>query len=103
MPLFRRDRFRDVIDRQLALFERENAELLRDAGDAFDAYHSAGADEAEARYETYLDRVETAQDELVEIRDSFAVTLDEDTAEAYRAEFNARVRKKLPRYGLELE
>jgi hypothetical protein len=101
--MFRRSRFADVIERQLALFERENADLLADVDEAFEAYHAAHRDEAEARYETYLDQVETAQDELVALRDVYAATLDEDTAEEYEAAFNAAVRKKLPRYGLELD
>ena len=47
--------------------------------------------------------METAQDELVALRDAYAATLDPDTAADYEAAFNARVRKELPRYALELE
>ena len=101
--MFRRGRFGEVLERQLALFERENAALLDEVDDALDAYNAADRDEAEARYERYADLVETAQDELVEIRDGYAQTLDEDTAVAYEEAFNALVRRRLPRYALGLD
>ena len=102
MP-FRRPRFEDLIDRQLALFERERAGLIGDTDAALDAYNEAGRQEAEERYGDFLDLVETAQDELVEIRESYAETLDERVADEYRDSFNRRVRKRLPRFGLELD
>jgi hypothetical protein len=101
--MFRRSRFAEVVRRQLDLFVEENADLLADAEEAFAAYDAAGADEAEARYETYLDRLETAQDELVALRDAYARTLDAETAEEYEAAFDAAVRKRLPRYALGLD
>jgi hypothetical protein len=102
MP-FRRGRFADLIARQLDLFERERAGLIADAEAALAAYNRAERDEAEERYGDYLDLVETGQEELEEIRDAYAATLEEDTADDYRAVFNAAVRKRLPRFGLELE
>ena len=50
----------------------------------------------------YLDLVETGTDELVELRENFAATLDEDAYEEYHEVFNRTVRKRLPRFGLEL-
>jgi hypothetical protein len=102
MP-FRRERFADLIGRQLDLFERERAGLIADADAALRAYDRAEREEAEERYGDYLDLVETGQEELEEIREAYAATLDEDTAEEYRAHFNAAVRKRLPRFGLELD
>jgi rubrerythrin len=102
MP-FRRGRFVDLVERQLELFERENSELVEDTEAALRAYDRAERDEAEARYETYRDLAETGQDELVEIRDTYARTLDDETAEEYREVFNRLVRKRLPRFGLELD
>ena len=102
MPFSRR-RFADLVERQLDLFEREQAGLVRDAEAALAAYNRAERDEAEARYGDYLDLVETGQDALVELRDSYAASLDEETADEYRAAFNDRVRKRLPRFGLELD
>jgi hypothetical protein len=102
MP-FRRGRFADLIARQLNLFERERAGLIADADAALAAYNRAERGEAEERYGDYLDLVETGREELEEIRDAYAATLEEATAEEYRALFNAAVRKRLPRFALELE
>ena len=102
MP-FRRDRFRDVAERQLNLFERERAGLMEDAEAALRAYDEAGREEAEERYGDFLDLVETGQDELIELRENYATTLDDEAREEYRAAFNRIARRRLPRFGLELE
>ena len=98
-----RGRFVDLVERQIALFEAENQGLIRDTEKALNAYNRAPRDEAEERYGDYLDLVETATDELVELRDNFAATLDEDSYEEYHEVFNRTVRKRLPRFGLELD
>ena len=98
-----RGRFVDVVERQIALFTAENAGLIRDTEAALDTYNRAPRDKAEERYGDYLDLVETGTDELVELRDNFAATLDEDSYEEYHDVFNRVVRKRLPRFGLELD
>ena len=98
-----RGRFVDVVERQIALFTAENAGLIRDTEAALDTYNRAPRDEAEERYGDYLDLVETGTDELVELRDNFAATLDEDSYEEYHDVFNRVVRKRLPRFGLQLD
>ena len=98
-----RGRFVDLVERQLALFMTENEGLIRDMEAALAAYNSAPRDEAEERYGDYLDLVETGTDELVELRDNFAVTLDDDSSEEYQELFNRIVRKRLPRFGLQLD
>ena len=99
----RRTRFFDVVDRQLEMFRTDRAGLIHDTETALRAYTDAGRGEAEDRYGDYLDLVETGQDELVELREGYAESLDARTAEEYRDVFNERVRKRLPRFGLELE
>jgi hypothetical protein len=99
----RRSRFRDVIGRQLDLFEREHAGLIDDCRKAEDAYRRADRGEAEERYGDYLDLVETGTELLADLRDHFASTLDEETAERYEDEFNRAVLKRLPRFALDLE
>jgi hypothetical protein len=99
----RRGRFVDLVERQLALFERERAGLIRDCEAALRAYNDADRDEAEERYGDFLDLVDTGQDELVEIRENYAETLDGEAAEEYRDIFNGLVRKRLPRFALELD
>ena len=99
----RRTRFLDVVERQLEMFRGDRAGLIRDTETALRAYTDAGRGEAEERYGDFLDLVETGQDELAEIRETYAATLDGDTAEEYRTAFNDRARKRLPRFGLELD
>jgi hypothetical protein len=101
--VFRRRRFTDVISRQLDLFVREQAELIHKCEEAERAYNTAPRDEAEERYGDYVDVVETGTELLADLRDHFAVTLDEETSEAYEDEFNRAVLKRLPRFALEIE
>jgi hypothetical protein len=99
----RRGRFGDVISRQLDLFEREQAGLVRDCAVAEAAYDRADRDEAEERYGDYQDLVETGTELLADLRDNFASTLGERAAEQYEAEFNRAVARRLPRFSLEIE
>ena len=99
----RRERFADVIDRQLDLFEREQRGLIDDCVAAERAYNRAPREEAEERYGDYVDLVETGTELLAELRDNFASTLDEETAEEYEESFNRAVLKRVPRFALEIE
>jgi hypothetical protein len=101
--VLRRRRFADVISRQLDLFVRENLELLDSCDTAERAYDRAERDEAEERFGDYQDLVETGTEILADLRDNFASTLDDDSAEDYETEFNRAVTKRLPRFGLEIE
>jgi hypothetical protein len=98
-----RGRFVDLVERQLELFEAEHAGLLRDCQAALDAYNSAPREEAEERYGAYVDLVDEASEALVDYRDGYARTLDEDAADEYEDVFARLVRKRLPRLGLELD
>jgi predicted translin family RNA/ssDNA-binding protein len=101
--VIRRKRFRDVIDRQLDLFEREHAGLIRECEEAEEAYDRADRDEAEERYGDYMDLVETGTEVLADLRDHYAASLDEDAAEEYEETFNRAVLRRLPRFALEIE
>ena len=98
-----RGRFVDLVERQLDLFEQEYAGLIRDCEAALRAYDRAPRDEAEERYGDYVDLVDSGRESLVDYRDAYARTLGEDAAEEYEQVFNSLVRKRLPRFGLELE
>ena len=101
--MFRRRPFADLVRRQLELFERQEAELIRDAEEAERAYNRAPREEAEACYERYADLVETGTEALADLRDAYMRTLDdEQTAESYEAAFNRAVKKHLPRFALEI-
>jgi hypothetical protein len=101
--VFRRQRFGDVISRQLELFRREQADLFREIEAAEDNYDRADRDEAEELYGDYVDAVETGTELLADIRDHFKWTLGEDVGEQYEREFNRAVGKRLPTFSLEIE
>jgi hypothetical protein len=97
------DRFVELVERQLDLFEEEHAGLIADVEAALAAYDRASRDEAEERYGDYLDLVETGTDELIELRENYAATLETGAALEYEAIFNDLARRRLPRFGLELD
>jgi hypothetical protein len=89
--VFRRRRFRDVIERQLSFFEQDDFDLLTDVDRALEKYDRAERDEAEELYGDYQLTIEAATDRLAELRDTYARTLDERDAEQYVREFNDAV------------
>jgi hypothetical protein len=99
----RRAPFVDLIDRQLDLFEREHRGLIADCIAAEESYNRAERDEAEERYGDYVDLVETGTEVLADLRDNFATTLDDDTADDYTAAFNRAVLRRFRRFALEIE
>jgi hypothetical protein len=95
-------RFADLIQRQLALFRTDFGDLIDACAAAERAYDRAGREEAEERYAEYLELVEEGTDALVEIRDTYASTLEEDAAEEYVLRFDHEVGRRLPRFALGL-
>jgi hypothetical protein len=89
--MFRRRRFREVIERQLAFFEEDDFDLLTDVDRALEKYQRADRDEAEELYGDYQLTIEAATDRLAELRDTYARTLDGDDAEQFVREFNEAV------------
>ena len=89
--MFRRRRFREVIERQLGFFEQDDGDLLDDVDRAFEKYYRADRDEAEELYGDYQLMIEAATDRLAELRDTYARTLEEGDAEEYVREFNHAV------------
>jgi hypothetical protein len=100
--IFRRRRFADVIERQLALFAEEE-EIFAEVRARKDAYDRADRDEAEELYGDYIDAVETGTEALADMRDRFKRTLDDDAAEEYERAFNRAVKKRWPSFGLEID
>ena len=70
---------------------------MREAEDAERAYDEAERDEAEEAYGDYQLVLEAIADRLGEIRDSYAATLDEDTADEYERAFERAARKRYPK------
>ena len=98
--ILRRRRFAEVVARQLDLFERDEAELIRACDAAETAYDDAEREDAEERYAEYLEHVDTAVEALSDVCDAYASTLDEDSAARYGVEFRRAVHKRWPRFRL---
>lgn len=92
----RRARFRDVIRRQLDLFEADHEDLLADVAEAEAGYNQAGADEAEEAYGDYIDLVEQAEEQLLALRDRYAETMAGRERPRYEQEFTRAAEKRLP-------
>jgi hypothetical protein len=89
-----RRRFGEVVSRQLDLFEREEADLLRGCRAAERAYQEAEREDAEERYGDYLELVESAAERLAELRDAYAARLEPEAAAGYEAAFNRAAAKR---------
>jgi isocitrate dehydrogenase kinase/phosphatase len=100
--IFKR-RFGDLIDRQLDLFEQDNAELLQRISDAEDDYRAAGRGEAEERFGDLQDALLEGTEILIELRDNYAASLDDNAADEYAVAFNFGVLRRFPQFALELE
>ncbi|MGH3081976.1 MAG: hypothetical protein ACRDNH_12720 [Gaiellaceae bacterium] len=96
-------RFAELIDRQLDLFEQEDAEFLARVEQAERDYDEANREDAEKVYGRFQELVEFGTEALAELRDGYAATLDPEVADAYVAEFNATVHARLPRFALEID
>jgi len=96
-------RFGELIDRQLDLFEREDADFLARVDEAEQAYDRADREDAEEAFGRFQELVEHGTEALAELRDAYARTLDDDSAQQYVGEFNAAVRQRLPRFALEID
>jgi hypothetical protein len=100
--ILRRSRFRELVERQLDLFEADT-ELLDDAAVAESAWTSADASESEELYGDYQLVVDAIGSELHDIRETYARTLDDRTAGEYRQEFDRVARKRFGRLASFLE
>ena len=76
--------------------------MIGDCEAALRAYDRAPRDEAEERYGDYLDLVEAGRESLVEYRDAFTRSLDPEGREEYEDVFARAVRRRFPRFALEL-
>jgi hypothetical protein len=99
--MFRRARFKDVIERQLDQFAEDDGEYLHDVEHALERYNAADRDDAEELYGDYQLAIEAATDRLAELRDGFASTMDD--SETYEREFNRAVVRRWPPLALTIE
>jgi hypothetical protein len=100
--IFKR-RFGELIDRQLDLFEQDNSELFDRVDDAEADYRAAAREEAEERFGDLQEVLAEGTELLIEVRDSYSETLDDETVEEYVAAFDFAVLRRFPQFALELE
>lgn len=93
-----RPRFGELVDRQLDLFAADDAELLAEAAEAESAWNASAAESAEEAYGDYQLVVDAIADRLLDIRESYAHTLDDDVAAEYRDTFTRAAGKRFRRY-----
>ena len=96
--MFRRGRFDDLIERQLDLFAVDQAPVVEEAEKADDAWTHAERDEAEELYGDYQLVVDALAERLYDVREGHAASLDERTADSYRAAFDRAALKRFPRF-----
>ena len=97
--IFRRHgRFHELVVRQLDLFALDDADLLQEAVEAESAYEKSSAEDAEEAYGDYQLVVDAIADRLLDIRETYAATLDEEAAQEYTSEFNRAATKRYRRY-----
>ena len=93
--IFRRQgRFADLVARQLDLVAADEADLLQEAAAAEEAWNAAGRVEAEERYGDLQLVLDALGDRLLDVRETYAATLDASAADAYRAAFGRAARKR---------
>ena len=97
---FRRNRFGDLVRRQLDLFAEDESRLLQEADAAERAYDEAERDQAEEAYGDFQFVLESVAERLEEVRDTYATTLDDGAAAAYEQAFDRAARKRFPRVRL---
>jgi hypothetical protein len=94
----RRGRFDELVERQLDLFSTDESPLLAEADEAEAAWVRAGRDEAEESYGDFQLVVDAIADGLLELRDAYTQTLEDDKAGEYRRAFAAGVKRRFGRY-----
>lgn len=97
MSILRRSRFTALVRRQLDLFAEDETQLLTEADEAERAYDAAERRAAEEAYGDFQLVLDATAERLIELRETYAATLDADLATEYEAVFDREAAKRLPR------
>ena len=101
--LRRRGRFDELLERQLDLFAADDGDLLQEALAADDAGSRSSREETEERFGEYQLIVDALADRLLDVREAYASTLDDETADEYRSAFNRTATKRFRRFAALLD
>ena len=97
--IFKRSgRFDELVRTQLELFAEDEAELLEEAQEADKAQTHADRHDAEELYGDYQLVVDAIADRLLDLRETYAATLEDDAAKKYRAAFNRATTERFRLY-----
>ena len=83
--------------RQLDLFADDEVELLAEADQAERAYDAAEREHAEDAYGDFQLVLDAAAERLIELRETYAATLEPDAVLEYEAAFDRAAEKRFPR------
>jgi len=84
------------VERQLDLFEADEAAVLEEARIADAAWKRAGRDDAEDAFGDWQLIVDDVAERLLDLRETYAATLDDDDAgDGYRLAFNRAAGSRL--------
>jgi hypothetical protein len=90
---FHRRRFRELVDRQLAIFAADHHDLVTQARSALVRYgEEADPRAAQQQYGEHDELAEQVEELLDDMYRNFAATLEPGPAKLYRAEFARRAR-----------
>jgi len=92
--LRRHGRFDDLVARQLDLLAADDADLLAEATEAEAAWERAPREEAEEAYGVFQLVLDAIGDRLLDIRETYAATLDDNAAADYRVAFTRAAAKR---------
>jgi hypothetical protein len=102
--ILRRGRFAELVERQLDLLAADEASLLEEAAAADEAWAHATREESEERYGEYQLVVDAIAERLLDTREAYASTLDDEAAvDEYRAAFDRAARKRFRSFTALLE
>jgi len=99
--MFGRSRYTRVIDAQLELFVREHRDVIEEARQRLELYNRSDRSDAEELYGDYVDAVESGTEILADMRDHYAMTIEQP--DEYASAFNRAVAKRLPEFAVEIE
>jgi hypothetical protein len=99
--MFGRSRYSRVIDAQLELFVREHRDVIEEARQRLELYNRSDRSDAEELYGDHVDAVESGSEILADMRDHYAMTIEQP--EEYASAFNRAVAKRLPEFAVEIE
>jgi hypothetical protein len=93
-----RKRFADVVRRQLDLFEEDTSAHRTEADEADAAWTHAGREDSEELFGDYQLVVDELAERLLDLREGYATTLDDEAADEYRKSFNRTATNRFRAY-----